>query len=69
MSAEDSLEVLFLRLQVDQVDKFLYGVCALFVAADFDEVLGDAFEDEHALIGGAVDEEALTEVVTVVIYH
>lgn len=42
---------------------------ALLIAADDDEVARNALENYHALVTRAVEEEALAEIVSVVVNH
>mmetsp|Transcript_42593 Transcript_42593/g.40856 ORF Transcript_42593/g.40856 Transcript_42593/m.40856 type:complete len:494 (+) Transcript_42593:377-1858(+) len=69
MSSQHPLEILLLRLQIHQIYELLDGVCALFVAADLDEAALDLGQNEHPLVTGAIDDEPLTEVVSIVVGH
>ena len=69
MSSEHPLEILFFRLQIDQVNELLDRVRPLLVAADLNEATLDLRQYEHPLVARAIDDEPLAEVVSIVISH
>ena len=69
MSLESYFNEIFFRLSGDVVKNGLYGVSALLVAADLDEVFLDQLQDSKPLFNWAVRKQFLEEIVAILVPH